>query len=871
MNLKNKVTTNDFEFLYIIGKGGFGSVWKVKSKDTGLYLAIKKMSKAKIIDESSVKSIIQEKFFLSKMNNPFIVNMLCSFQDKDNIYLVLQLIKGGDLRYHLTNYLYSFTETQLKFLFTNLILGLEYIHSKNIIHRDLKPENILFDFKGYAYITDFGIAWSNDEDHKGDISGTPCYMAPESLLSENNQEQDFCVDFYSLGVIGYEIIMSKTPYDGNSRHEIRKQMEKHDAFINIKDIKNFSNICIEFINGLLAKDPKKRLGAKYGSSELKEHIFFKGLNWDMIYSHKYLSPIYDIIKFSRTREGEVEELYDVDFCAQKDSISKTTLERYNKIRSGNNYSKYFENYEFICVDNILEILPKNNEEKIIKRASINDQNNKQLNDIILKRSQSITNIKYPNINGINKGYLYKNREAPKLNEETKLQNYRNVSRSNGNIKINQNLKLPYIQNKINDNISREQKIKGNYENKLLRYKDDLNKLHLYYLKKEKEFNNQNKINNGKGFKILIEKNKGNITPQPIKIPEIQYNIKNLRYDNYNDNQNQQQLNSLNNNKYVINSNYGYYPNNNCNCCCNCMHNCCNCMHNCCCHKRKDAKVFLDKMSINRDYFFHKGNNDYNTDLNNIGCCCCCSQSFNPINLYLEKSLYQKIIEKLIPLQIFRNKNRYITIGRNGSFVEIVETSTDKDGKPEAYEFINNYPPIWGTPNEPEPPGENKVINYKTKKIYEYETRYYNKIIRVHKHMPRKRKPKEIKPKKEEPKKEAPKKEKPKKEKPKKEEPKKEEPKKEEPKKKKPKKKKPIPIKIKKEPEPKKAKAPSLYCSTCSRKITPLSEFSDLKQIEEEVNDLDKNANNKNDNNDNEEGEITDEDNEDEGEDQEGDN
>ena len=107
---------DDFEFLYIIGKGGFGNVWKVKDKATGKYFALKQMEKAKIIDQNSERNILQERLFLAKMNSPFLVNMLCSFQDKDNLYLVLQLFTGGDLRYHLTYYNYSFTETQIKFL-----------------------------------------------------------------------------------------------------------------------------------------------------------------------------------------------------------------------------------------------------------------------------------------------------------------------------------------------------------------------------------------------------------------------------------------------------------------------------------------------------------------------------------------------------------------------------------------------------------------------------------------------------------------------------------------------------------------------------------------------------------------------------------
>ena len=116
------------------------------------------MSKTKIISHNSENAVMQERIFLSNLRNQFIINMICSFQDSDNLYLCLELMKGGDLRYHLMNYSHTFSESQLKFLLTNLIMGLEYIHSQNIIHRDLKPENILFDNNGYAYITDFNIS-----------------------------------------------------------------------------------------------------------------------------------------------------------------------------------------------------------------------------------------------------------------------------------------------------------------------------------------------------------------------------------------------------------------------------------------------------------------------------------------------------------------------------------------------------------------------------------------------------------------------------------------------------------------------------------------------------------------------------------------
>ena len=102
------------------------------------------MSKVKIIDRRSEKSIKSERDFLSKLHHPFIVNMTCSFQDYENLYLVMDLLTGGDLRYHLCRE-QKFSEEETKFFFACVLLGLEYIHGNNIIHRDIKPENLVCD------------------------------------------------------------------------------------------------------------------------------------------------------------------------------------------------------------------------------------------------------------------------------------------------------------------------------------------------------------------------------------------------------------------------------------------------------------------------------------------------------------------------------------------------------------------------------------------------------------------------------------------------------------------------------------------------------------------------------------------------------
>ena len=159
-NGKNTLNRNSFKFLYVIGKGGFGKVWKIQSKKTKTIYALKEMSKLKIIDKKSEKSINTEREFLSKLSHPFIVNMHYAFQDKQNLYLVMDILNGGDLRYHISRYR-KFSEEQTRFFIANIIYSLQYIHSNNVIHRDIKPENLVLDEKGYVRITDFGIAKEN--------------------------------------------------------------------------------------------------------------------------------------------------------------------------------------------------------------------------------------------------------------------------------------------------------------------------------------------------------------------------------------------------------------------------------------------------------------------------------------------------------------------------------------------------------------------------------------------------------------------------------------------------------------------------------------------------------------------------------------
>ena len=303
------------------------------------------MSKLKILDRSSLFSIKSEHTLLSLLSHPFLINMHYSFQDINNLYLVLDLKSGGDLRYQICLKKF-FNENETKFLISCMILQLEYIHYNKILHRDLKPENLIMDHKGYLYLTDFGIARIQCMNNKNDTSGTPGYMAPEVIC---RQEHGIAVDYFALGVICYELMMGKRPYIGNNRKEIKenimnkqvriekynnqkKEGENNDKIYAPKD---WSIESIDFINKLLIRIPSKRLGYN-GPLEVKNHVWFKDFPWEQLYMKIIHAPYIP----------QNKDNFDYKFCNSIEKIGEKTKERYDKILKNNNFETIFNDYYY---------------------------------------------------------------------------------------------------------------------------------------------------------------------------------------------------------------------------------------------------------------------------------------------------------------------------------------------------------------------------------------------------------------------------------------------------------------------------------------------------------------------------------------------
>lgn len=161
---------------------------------------------------------MNERQLLANLKHGFIVNMICAFQDRENLYLVMDLLTGGDLRFHISrkkkfseqqtsnNLLIYFKPIQTEFFIACIMLSLEYVHTNGILHRDIKPENLVFDNKGFLRVTDFGIARVWKPDNSSDTSGTPGYMAPEVMCRQNH---GVAADYYAVGVIAYECMIGK--------------------------------------------------------------------------------------------------------------------------------------------------------------------------------------------------------------------------------------------------------------------------------------------------------------------------------------------------------------------------------------------------------------------------------------------------------------------------------------------------------------------------------------------------------------------------------------------------------------------------------------------------------------------------------------
>jgi len=319
---RQPVTYKTFRMYRVLGKGGFGEVCACQTRSTGKMYACKKLEKKRIKKRRGETMVITEKQILQKINSRFVVNLAYAFEMKDALCLVLTIMEGGDLKFHIYNMggEPGFSEDRCRFYACEILLGLGHLHKEGIVYRDCKPENILLDSKGHVRISDLGLAVEIPEGEavRGRV-GTVGYMAPEII---DNEKYTFSPDWFSLGCLVYEMIEGRPPFRQRKEKVKREEVDRRVKEVTEDYGDRFSSASRSLCEGLLQKSPSNRLGCsrgRHGVMEVKIHPWFNSINWRRMESGRikpeftpdphavYAKDVLDIEQFSTVKGVSLDQ------------------------------------------------------------------------------------------------------------------------------------------------------------------------------------------------------------------------------------------------------------------------------------------------------------------------------------------------------------------------------------------------------------------------------------------------------------------------------------------------------------------------------------------------------------------------------------
>ncbi|XP_011643948.1 serine/threonine-protein kinase 32B isoform X3 [Pogonomyrmex barbatus] len=251
--------------------------------------AMKYVHKNECAERGALKNVAREVEILSKLEHPCLVNLWFSFQDEEDLFMVSDLLLGGDLRYHIQQEQVAFGEESVVLFVAEIALALDYLQTNRIIHRDIKPDNILLDEEGHAHVTDFNIATVLEDGQLAtSMSGTKPYIAPEIYMCSCEEYgvlgYGFAVDWWSLGILAWETLAMERPYPLHSTTSNREALRILQDERSMPS--HWSPSIRDLLDRLLTLAPSARVSCL---KELKQVSAMRDLDFDKVLN-KQIKP-----------------------------------------------------------------------------------------------------------------------------------------------------------------------------------------------------------------------------------------------------------------------------------------------------------------------------------------------------------------------------------------------------------------------------------------------------------------------------------------------------------------------------------------------------------------------------------------------------
>jgi len=309
------VVPDDFFVMRVLGRGGFGLVTACKKGTSGKLYAMKVMNKRRIKMRRAEQLTLNERQALAAVESSFVVNLKYSFHSKDDVYLILDLMTGGDLGYHL-HQKGRFPKRECQYYAARIMLGLQALHDKRYVYRDLKPENCLLADDGRVKISDLGLATKITPTLHG-AAGTRGYWAPEMLRRDKKGRRmpyGHTVDWFSFGCCVAEFISGTNPFRSEValNFGLERGMQTRERAIDLATREMepefspeiFEPDAADLCRRLLDKNELTRLGST-GCEEIMAHPWFKNVNWESIISDRKRPPFVPAKDVNAASQSEI--------------------------------------------------------------------------------------------------------------------------------------------------------------------------------------------------------------------------------------------------------------------------------------------------------------------------------------------------------------------------------------------------------------------------------------------------------------------------------------------------------------------------------------------------------------------------------------